>query len=101
MEGIETGTANRFIRRMWTTFRRNNLAPSDRWLTIWHLPAEKRTGFADVFRRIVANPYCHPSQDPEALDLTYENFCTAMGWPHRGPLKFIRDISLKLKEKLL
>ncbi|MFN2098877.1 hypothetical protein [Altererythrobacter sp. MF3-039] len=99
LEGIAIGTAERFIRRMWTTFRYNNLAPSDRWLTLWHLPAEKRTGFTNLFERIAADPAADPRTGADALGLTFENYCTAMGWPHRGPVKFIRDLAHKLSEK--
>lgn len=99
LEGIAIGTASRFIRRMWTTFRRNTLDPSDRWLAIWHLPAEKRTGFAELFRQIAVNPHYDPRTNPEELGLTFGHYCKAMGWPHRGPVKFVRDLALKLGEK--
>ena len=87
LEGIASGTANRFIRRMWTTFRHNNLVPGDRDLAIWHLPAEKRTGLADLFARLAAG---HELGDIEA----------AVGYPRRSPRKFVRDLTLKLREKL-
>lgn len=87
LEGIAPGTANPFIRRMWTTFRHNNLAASDRDLAIWHLPAEKRTGLADLFAQLAAG---HELGDIEAT----------VGFPRRSPRKFVRDLTLKLREKL-
>lgn len=92
MLGLKAGTANRFIRRMWTTFHFHNLRGSDRELTVWHLPAEKRTGFADLFRRIAC--------DPAAPRLDYAAYALTMGYPRRRPRKFLRDIALKIIEKL-
>jgi hypothetical protein len=93
LEGIAAGTGNRFIRRMWTTFHHHNLEAADRDLAIWHLPAEKKTGFADLFAQIAANP---PSQAP----LGFASYARTMGWPRRGPWKFVRDLALKIREKL-
>lgn len=100
LEGIAPGTANRFIRRMWTTFHHNNLAARDRDLAIWHLPAEKKTGFTDLFRAIVADPARDPRRDPAAMGLGEAQLARTMGWPRRRPGKFARDLSLKLREKI-
>ncbi|MFM5924090.1 MAG: hypothetical protein ACKOPG_07905 [Novosphingobium sp.] len=100
LEGIKRGTANAFIRRMWTTFHHHNLARSDRDLAIWHLPAEKKTGFADMFASIAASPHLHPARDQAGLGLTREHYARAMGWPRRRPWKLVRDLGLKLVEKL-
>jgi hypothetical protein len=99
-EDASPGTANEFIRRMWTTFHHNDLRKSDRELTIWHLPAEKRTGFRDLYDRIIARPDLHPGSQAAALGLTFDNYARAMGWPRRRPAKFARDLSLKVREKL-
>ena len=100
LEGIAPGTANGFIRRMWTTFHHHNLAPTDRDLTIWHLPAEKKTGFADLFRAIVADPARDPRHDAAAMGLAPAEVARAVGWPRRTLAKFARDLSLKLREKI-
>jgi hypothetical protein len=99
-EGIAAGTANRFIRRMWTTFHHHNLAASDLDLAIWHLPAEKKTGFADLFARISAKPEIDPRTDGMQLGLTVPAYSRDMGWPRRRPWKLMRDLALKLAEKL-
>lgn len=47
---FENDFANRYVKRMWTdptTLR--NIVSSDRNLLIWHLPAEKKTGFNELF----------------------------------------------------
>lgn len=93
LEGIAAGTGNPFIRRMWTTFHHNNLHAADRDLTIWHLPAEKKTGFADLFGQLVADPQ-------SSAVLHFPGYARVMGWPRRRPWKFARDLALKLREKL-
>jgi len=48
--GFKGGQANKYIKRLWTdptTFR--NIEEGDENLAIWHLPAEKRHGFKDLF----------------------------------------------------
>ena len=100
LEGMDQAMANGFIRRMWTTFHHNNLQASDASLAIWHLPAEKKTGFADLFREIAARPNLHPARDGKALGLTAPNYARLMGWPRRRPIKFLRDLSLKVAEKV-
>ena len=96
LEGFAMGTADPFVRRLWTTFRHNNLHDADRDLAIWHLPAEKRTGFAELFGRIAANPGAEPSQ----LGLDFGTYASSMGWPRRRPAKFVRDAARKLAEKV-
>lgn len=100
LERVKIGTARGFIRRLWTTFHFHNLAPGDRDLTIWHLPAEKKTGFADLFAQVTANPALHPGRDGAAMGLTYANYARVMGYPRRGAVKLVRDLSLKIIEKL-
>ena len=48
--GFTGGQANKYIKRLWTdptNFR--NITNEDSLLPIWHLPAEKRHGFKDLF----------------------------------------------------
>lgn len=99
-EGIAADTAAPFIRRMWTTFRYHDLVPGDGALTVWHLPAEKKTGFADLFRRIAARPDADPRRDGALLGLDQASYARDMGWPRRRPAKLVRDLSLKILEKL-
>jgi hypothetical protein len=99
-DGIQPGTANRFIRRMWTTFRHHNLSVTDRELTLWHLPAEKKTGFVRLFANVTAMPGLHPSDDAEAMGLSFANYAKTLGWPRRGASKLVRDLGLKVLEKV-
>jgi len=100
LERCPIGTANGFIRRLWTTFHYHNLAPADRDLTIWHLPAEKKTGFCDLFAKVTADPGLHPSQDAARMGLTFKSYARLMGWPRRSLRKLLRDGALKVAEKL-
>lgn len=97
---IAPGTADRFIRRMWTTFRHRNLRDTDADLAIWHLPAEKRTGFADLFARIVGTASPDPVSEPQAAGLTDATYRRLFGFPRRAPAKFVRDLGLKIGEKM-
>jgi hypothetical protein len=98
--GYDAGTANAFIRRMWTTFHHNNLDESDTQLAIWHLPAEKRTGFAELFRSITRRPELALREDVGAMGLNFENYARCMGFPHRRWSKLARDLWFKACEKL-
>jgi hypothetical protein len=53
--GFRGGTANEFIRRIWTQRRLMDSTPSDLKLPIWHVPAEKGFGYRDLYR-YVADP---------------------------------------------
>ncbi|WP_164843972.1 hypothetical protein [Croceicoccus ponticola] len=97
---IAPGTANAFIRRMWTTFRHNNLRDADADLAIWHLPAEKRTGFADLFAAIIVSSSGDPRVDAGAMGLTEPTYRRLFGFPRRYPRKFARDLTLKIMEKI-
>lgn len=99
LEEIAIGTANPFISRMWTTFHHNTLRPEDRDLAIWHLPSEKRTGFADLYRQIVRTGPADPRTQAEIMGLTPSRYARLMGYPRRHPAKFARDLALKLGEK--
>ena len=51
---ILDGTANPFIRRIWTGLPEGSDArPTDLGLTLWHVPSEKRTGFRHLFDEVV------------------------------------------------
>jgi hypothetical protein len=58
----------KYIRRIWTALNFDNVVESDVNLPIWHLPAEKKFGFRELFRKMKANQ----TIDSEQL-LTYAN----------------------------
>lgn len=97
MEGFRLGTADPFIKRMWTTFQHNTIEPADLDLPIWHLPAEKRSGFAELFAYIRGHDLTKAS--PADLDLGRGRLARMFGIPRRSGGKLVRDFSAKLIEK--
>ena len=47
--GCSNSIANKYIRRMWTALKYDNVLRSDKDLSIWHLPAEKKYGFKKIY----------------------------------------------------
>jgi hypothetical protein len=90
-------TANAFIKRMWTTFQVNNVKRTDFDLSIWHLPAEKKTGFRRAFREM------NGSQCEVWAAATPEDYikmiARLMGIPRRDAKKLCLDLCLKLTER--
>jgi len=100
MEGIIPGTGNPFIKRMWTAFRYNNVTTDDLSKAIWHLPAEKRTGFSDLFTDLIPHSGYDPREMPHALGLDAGRYAKFFGIPRRSGSKFVRDVLLKLRDKV-
>lgn len=53
--GCATGSANPYIKRIWTSPRFHNTCEEDLSLDIWHLPSEKRYGIKRLFEQVI-NP---------------------------------------------
>jgi hypothetical protein len=47
--------ARQYIRRIWTAFKVSSVKKTDFDLTIWHMPAEKKQGFPNLFQQSI-NP---------------------------------------------
>ncbi len=97
--GYPGGTADPFIRRIWTTlFRSEPALPSDQDLTLWHLPAEKRYGIRYLFegmKRERSRFWTTPLGEPFRAYLGRQ-----LGVPRRTPQKLIRDTASGLAHKL-
>jgi hypothetical protein len=65
-------------------------------LAIWHLPAEKRFGFARMYAWYSANVKSWTSISPEEFNIVSASF---MGMPRRSPVKLVQDVVQKLGEK--
>ncbi|MGI4816339.1 MAG: hypothetical protein ACRYGG_23805 [Janthinobacterium lividum] len=94
---IRDRTANSFIKRMWTTLSYSNVSAADVSLPIWHLPAEKRSGFQRLFKEIFENRNKFDSLEDAADLLTL--YQRTMGIPRRSVVKLGRDVSAKLTER--
>ncbi len=89
-------TANAFLKRIWTTFHLNNAAESDFGLVVWHLPAEKRTGFRRLFKKLTRSP---PDVWKRQSQSEYGRMLASVfGIPRRSATKAFLDISLKLMD---
>ena len=99
MRGDASATANPFIRRMWTSFKHNTLRADDGDLTIWHLPAEKRSGFAALYKHI--SPHLKAGTLPDAMPIDVALYARLMGIPRRTPQKFIVDAFYKVVRRLI
>lgn len=88
---------NPYIRRLWTHFEDFNVRASDLDLTVWHVPAEKNFGFKTLFDEIYAAPERFFALSNEAAVLLIRRH---MGIPRRSPVKFVRDVSLKVWQKV-
>jgi hypothetical protein len=90
-------TANPFIKRIWTTFHSNNVRRSDLDLAIWHVPAEKKTGFRRLFHEVSGDRREAWANAPrEDYNKMQGRF---LGIPRRELTKLFLDVFLKLAEK--
>lgn len=48
------------IKRIWTTFKHNNVEHADINYSLWHVPAEKKYGFAKIFLNAVRRKFLAP-----------------------------------------
>ncbi|MGA2849602.1 MAG: hypothetical protein ABSE46_11450 [Terracidiphilus sp.] len=86
--GYRNGTANPFIRRIWTQLRGREVFPDDYSLPIWHLPAEKRYGMLDLFS-------CAGKRDSWFWELPVNGL-----WKSRvGAILGVPDASIRKKSK--
>lgn len=59
------GTAEKFIKRIWTSIKFSNVESRDFDLHIWHVPAEKKEGIALLLNKIVTGTFFQ--KDDKAL----------------------------------
>ncbi len=90
---IPVGTANRYVKRMWTGWGYRNVRAEDYTLPIWHLPAEKKYGFKRLFQHAVREDgWFHRAGAPE-FRRKVEAF---MGVPQRSVKKNVLDVTDKV-----
>lgn len=90
--GFDESIANRYIKRMWTTVRCDNIRKGDEKLLLWHLPAEKKYLFKEMFyylqRTITREEYLKK--------LKRRSHIPGSKW-----IREVRKFSIRLQEKLL
>ncbi|WP_295835797.1 hypothetical protein [uncultured Microbacterium sp.] len=105
--GIEAGSANSFVRRMWTQpLKFKNVNKGDLALVLWHLPAEKRYGIRRLYRKIVADNLSSATLSTIGImqPMTIRTLGSFLGVPRNSPAKWVRDVARaslgKLRAKL-
>jgi hypothetical protein len=78
----QAGTANKVVKRMWTRPSFRNASVEDRQFSVWHLPAEKRFAFQELFHLLQKNV-------KKLLDLSDEEFCNLVAELVRLELSFL------------
>lgn len=88
--GYNESYANRYIKRMWTAIKFDNIEVGDEDITLWHLPAEKKYAFNSAFEFL----------NVELSKYEYINFLKKMlHIPGNRLLRKLRMIKLKVYEK--
>lgn len=92
MLGEEPGNIDRHIRRLWTQpLKPRNVSPGDRYLTLWHVPAEKKYGIARIYSRLVRRGVERFLSEPDKTFL--RKVSHELGIPRNSCSKFLKDIS--------
>lgn len=88
--------AQGIIKRIWTSPRYSTAAPGDELLPLWHLPAEKRYGLADLYHWLARQGF--PADLPsEHLRQAAMRLCAV---PHKAADKWLRDGLRQVAAKL-
>lgn len=88
--------ANDHMKRIWTARNFRTVMPGDEDLAVWHLPAEKRYGFLDMFRWIAARNF-DTAVDPSEFRAVAKR---CFGIPQASGIKRIRDFQRGVRHKL-
>ena len=78
---------NDILKRIWTSPRYRTAEPGDENLPLWHLPAEKRFGFVDLFRDLARKGFPSAMDPAEFKAMAQARF----GLPRPSPKKLLRD----------
>lgn len=95
-QGWLIDTANDQVKRMWTARNHRTVAVGDETLPVWHLPAEKRYGFVDLFRWIARRGF-DPNVDPTVF---HAAAARCFGIPAPSPGKRVRDLARGVRHRL-
>jgi hypothetical protein len=83
--GVNEGTANKFIKRMWTSWKYRNINNNDALMPIWHVPAEKSFGMIKLSNAILKEGNLIKQKD---LPTYVGKYLTI---PKRGVIRLIQD----------
>ena len=94
--GIEAGSANSFVKRLWTQpLKYKNVREDDVTLPLWHLPAEKRYGIRRLYKKIIAEALSPSGSraDQGLQPIAIGTLGACLGVPRNTPVKWVRDVS--------
>ena len=96
--GIPYGTANPYLRRIWTTLTHGDDARApDLDLTVWHVPGEKRYGLRRVFDEVAEPGSPFWTLDGDAWR---RHVGGRLGLPGRSVRKLALDLPVAVRDKL-
>lgn len=93
---VPIAQADDIIKRMWTSPRFNNVTAGDERLPAWHLPAEKRYGFQDMFVWLRAHAF-DLTLDPNAFRVRAGR---AFGIPRKSVGKLASDTGKRILQRI-
>jgi hypothetical protein len=71
--GAQMAAMDSYIKRLWTNKNYyRNVKPNDKKLAIWHLPNEKKTGIAKLFRKLTSGDDFTKLPEKEYQELLYD-----------------------------
>lgn len=91
---IRNSTGNKYIKRLWTTPKYNNVAAGDEKLAIWHLPYEKKRGLYYLFTLLQKSP----SIEDETAFLQRASFYTGVPTVRFG--KKVKDLQTAITGRI-
>lgn len=90
--GWRVDEANDQLKRLWTAHNFRTVRPGDEARAVWHMPAEKRYGFVDLFRWMADRSF-----DPLIDPLEFHGVLKSrFGIPHVPSVKRMRDVHKRL-----
>jgi len=88
LRGVDVVPLDGHVKRIWTAARHRTVSASDGRLTLWHLPAEKEHGFADVHPVVVDRQSWFWAAPPVEW---HRRIARSFGVGHRTPRRLMRD----------
>lgn len=93
--GIRNNSANKYVKRMWTSPMFNNICKEDAEFSVWHLPYEKKRGLKFLFNLLKRNGYC--IKDEKRFMSVAKTYT---GIPNKTLKKRIYDFIMKISNKV-
>ncbi|MFD2082488.1 hypothetical protein SAMN05421678_10267 [Actinopolymorpha cephalotaxi] len=90
LRGVPVVNLSPFVRRIWTAARHRTVDGCEPELTLWHLPAEKDRGFAEMYS--LATDRDSWFWRAGADEFT-QRAARSMGLSNRRPSRFVRDLA--------